>query len=303
MRISVDVEMSRSAAAYGNRGVMWAATAGEISAFGATQAEARQRIADAVQQAVQGGYQPVRIEADGHEAVLWREPRGWQYSLGLGHPTDGVAVPLDAVGVGLTRDGCEAAARRDLAQAIDGARIQKGEALIGESVLHEEADRQEHRRWAAWQQGYQDGRKAGLEDRQCRVLADLRQHGKEYTSATDLAYYCRMEGVAPFALPPSLQPVLAMRWNPAQGTVETDYGDGNIRTETVSESRDRLANASTDLQALAGSAGSHPFTWVFTKEGARAYPAEDVQALADRLRDARSPLEQAGQQGEMEAGA
>lgn len=83
--------------------------------------------------------------------------------------------------------------------------------------------------------------------------------------------------------------VLGMRWNPAQGTVETEYADGRIRTETTAEAAARIANAPAALRELAGSAARAPHTWVLTPAGAMAHPALDIAAVAARLRASDGP--------------
>lgn len=80
-----------------------------------------------------------------------------------------------------------------------------------------------------------------------------------------------------------------MRWNPARGTVETEYADGRIRTETTAEATVRIASAPAALRALARSAARAPHTWVLTQAGAVAHPALDIAAVAARIRASDGP--------------
>ncbi len=267
-------------------GTQWTARAGGLTETAATRAEAAAHIAVAVRGAIYGDYRPTIIASDGHSALLWREAgAGWLYAIDPEKQPGPTLMGRE--GGSVERGVCERLARQDLAQAVDSARRQRGEPLVGEHLLQHEADRQEHRRWAAWQQGYQDGKQAGLEDRQCRVLADLRQVGKEYTDAPARADFCYREGAQPFDLPPALQPgpVLGMRWNPDRDTVETEYADGHIGVEP-STAVDARLEGNLALQALLNAAARTPNAWALTPAGAKAHPAVDVAAVAARLRDA-----------------
>ena len=199
-RVAVEVEMRRTAAA-GNRGVLWTLQIGDITVRGTTQTEAKERMAAAIAAGVRGDYTPCRIALEDHEALVWREPCGWRYEVRRVSDAP-ERTGYRSSGAGADREECLHAAMRDMAQRVDGALIRAGREPVGEQVLTREADRETHRAWCRWQQGYHAGKGAGLSDQHCRVVADMWRAGSDRPG--DVVHFCRLEGVPVFDVPAEL---------------------------------------------------------------------------------------------------
>ena len=253
----------------------WAATVGAITALGTTQAEAQASLASAIAAAVRGDYAPSRVTLADHEAVLWREPGGWAYTVRVASAV-GQEAHYRPSAVGVDRDDCLRAATRAMAQEVDGALVRAGRPPIGETVLAE-ADREAHRDWVRWQRGYHAGQKAGLTEQQCRVVADLHRTGNPQPS--DLRHYCHLEGTDPFVLPagiledpaPEITSARFRQFGGLEGHSELGYRDGHTEDMPYAEFRSRLLAAGAEGEALHDQAVSHPWSWCRTARDPEAH--------------------------------
>jgi hypothetical protein len=119
--------------------------------------EAKRDAGAKIEHALSGDYCPTIIQAHGEAVLIYREPKfGWTY-LPIHPDTQGRL--WRNVSNEWTRDEAERRARQHLAQIIfshDGP--------DGSEVICNKNDREEHKRWAAWQRLYKKWRDTGASD-------------------------------------------------------------------------------------------------------------------------------------------
>lgn len=251
----------------------WSAKIGEVSVIGATPAQARSLLAAAIAEAMQGDYTPHQVSLADHKALVWRDPCGWLYQVrNEREPSRNLPTQV------ASREAAITQASHLLAQAVDGERVRAGLEPIGGQVLATEAEREDHHQWCRWQAGYAEGKKAGLSEQQCCVVADMRQHNT--TRPEDREYYCRMEGAQPFSLP--AEEITAARFRTEMdGYSELRFRDGHTKAVQHEEFRDQLAAMGPEGRRLHDQAVSHPWSWNLTARD----PQANAKSYADLVRE------------------